>query len=111
MKASIAAAVVCAAALLMSANANAQSPAPPANLIAKDHSWDNGTRIDLDWSLSSDDAQLAGYLIRKKAAGETEFSRVDLAPAGMSQFTVADLDPKRSYFFEVAAVGKDNAES
>ena len=112
MRAWIASAVIAAVALCVSnLDAQPRAPAPPANLTAADHPWDNGTRIDLTWMLSSDDAALQGYVIRRKAADEKEFSRVDLVPPGTMRFTVTDLDPKRSYYFQLAAVAKDNSES
>ena len=113
MRAWIAVAAICTAALLSATAVEGQSPAPapPTNLTATDHRWDNGTRIDLAWTLSSDDAALQGYAIRKKAAGDAAFSRVALAPPGTRQFVVTDLDPRQSHLFEVAAVAKDNAES
>ena len=108
MKLGIAAVAICMAALL---TPTAQAQAPPTNLTAADHPWDNGTRIDLSWSLSRDDAALQGYVVRKRAAEEETFTRVDLVPPGTQTFTVSALDPKRSYFFEVAAVAQDNRES
>jgi hypothetical protein len=89
----------------------AQAPAPPSALTAVDHPWDNGTRIDLTWMLSPDDASLQGYVVREKAVDAQEFRRVDLVPKGTTRFTVADLDLNKSYLFEVAAVAPDNSES
>ena len=103
------AAIVCAAVLLPCA-VQAQ-PAPPSNLTAADHPWDNGTRLDLRWSLSTDDAALQGYIVRKKATEEAAFTRVELLPPGRNTLTVADLSHERSYLFEVTALAKDNSES
>jgi hypothetical protein len=86
-------------------------PAAPTELTAADRPWDNGTRIDLFWSLSTDDAALQGYIIRRKAAADTEFTRVDLVGPGTLQFTVTDLNPEGTYLFQVAAVAQDNTES
>jgi hypothetical protein len=98
---------------LLSGTLQAQQPQPaaPSNLSAVDHPWDNGTRADLTWSLSSDDASLLGYVIRKRAATDSMFTRVELVPRGSNSFTVTDLSPEKSYFFEVAAVGPGNVES
>jgi hypothetical protein len=89
----------------------AQAPAPPGNVAATDHPWDNGTRVDLQWQPSSDDAMLRGYMVRRKGQGEAAFAPVDLAPPGATKFTVNDLTPGQSYTFEVAAVSKDGSES
>src|SRR5690349_7339320 len=95
-----------ATAELLSAPVRAQSitPAAPSNLMAQDHRWDNGTRIDLSWALASNDTALQGYVIRRRAVADAAFTRVDMAPPGTSHFTVADLSPTQSYFFEVTAI-------
>jgi hypothetical protein len=91
--------------------AQAPAPAPPTNLAAEDHPWDNGTRIDLSWSRSANDAALQGYVVRRRASAEQVFTRLELVPPGTLTFTATDLDPAQSYFFEVAAVAQDNSES
>jgi hypothetical protein len=80
-------------------------------LIAADHPWDNGTQIDLEWTLSADDAALLGYLVRRRAVDEPDFTRVDLVAPGTGAFTVTELNPSVSYLFEVAAVSQANVES
>src|SRR5690349_12474261 len=99
------------AALVLATSSFAQSPAPPSDLIAIDHPWDNGTRIDLTWMPSPDDASLQGYIVREKAVDAQEFSRVDIVPKGTTRYTVANLDHTKTYLFQVAAVAPDNAES
>ncbi len=99
------------AALVFAIPSFAQAPAPPSNLKAADHPWDNGTRIDLTWTPSPDDASLQGYIVRVKAADDKEFHRVDMTPNGTSRFTVADLSPAKTYLFQVAGVARDNSES
>jgi hypothetical protein len=89
----------------------AQAPAPPSSLTAADHPWDDGSRIDLKWALSPDDASLEGYLVRERAMDVPDFTRVDLVPKGTIVFTVANLDPQKSYLFEVVAVSPGNRES
>lgn len=113
MKTSIAGVVVLCAATFFLPLARGQGapPAPPANLAASDHPWDNGTRIDLTWSLSPDDSTLLGYIVRQKAADDAEFTRVDMVKPAATAFTVADLDPGKAYLFEVVAVARDNTES
>ena len=102
-----------AAALLLPAAAHAQAapPAPPANLSAADHPWDNASRIDLSWSRSPDDATLQGYMVRKRTAGEATFALVDLVPRGTSAFTVQNLDRGSAYLFEVSAITPGGVES
>ena len=44
--------------------AQEEGPAPPMNVVAKDHPWDGGTRLDVSWTLSADDAvNVATYKI------------------------------------------------
>lgn len=96
---------------LFGSTAWAQAPAPPTNLVATDHPWDNGTHIDLEWALSPGDAGLQGYIIRMKTGNAAEFARVDLVPKGTMRFRVQDLRPENSYLFQVVAVAPDNSES
>lgn len=106
-----AATIILAAILAPTVYGQASRPAPPANLTAADHPWDNGTRIDLSWSLSNDDTSLSGYLIRKRAANEAEFTPVEIVPPGTTRYTVSDLNPQTSYLFQVIAAAQDNTES
>jgi len=48
-------AALAAVAVLLAATAAWARPAPPGNLTARDHPWDNGESIDLSWNLSPDD--------------------------------------------------------
>jgi hypothetical protein len=97
--------------LPVAAQEQSTAPAPPSNLIAVDHDWDNGTRIDLSWTLSPADSSLQGYVIRKKAAEDAAFTSVEIVPPGTNRFTVSDLTPGKPYLFQVAAVAKDLTES
>src|SRR5262245_38772447 len=87
------------------------APRPPANLTAVDHPLDDGTRIDLSWTLSPDDAEARGYVVRRRDPGDDAFNRVDAVPAGTRTFTVGNLRPGERYDFSVTAIGRDNAES
>jgi hypothetical protein len=103
------AAVVCA--LLVVAPAWGQAPAGPENLTATDYPWDNGTRIILTWDLSSDDATLLGYAVRRRSVAETDMTVVDIVPPATTEYAVNDLSPSESYLFEVSAISQNNAES
>jgi uncharacterized protein DUF6754/fibronectin type III domain protein len=98
-------------ALLSIASVARAQPASPFSLTAADHPWDNGTRIDLRWTLSSDDGSLREYVVRKKGPQDAAFTRVDAVPPGTSTFTVTDLTPEQPYSFSVIAVARDGAES
>jgi uncharacterized protein DUF6754/fibronectin type III domain protein len=106
-----AAAAAACAVLIFPALAAGQAPAPPSNLTASDHPWDNGTRIDLQWSPSPDDATLRGYMVRRRSTTETNFSVVDIVPSGTSAFTVSNLSRGAGHLFQVTAISANNAES
>lgn len=103
--------VALAAAVCLAASAYAQPPASPTDLTAADHGWDDGSRIDLEWTLSPDDAVIETYVVRRRSPGDAEFTLVELVPRGTNRYTVTALDSERSYLFEVAAVGAGNLES
>ena len=103
--------LACVTLLPLLARAQGVAPPPPTNLTAADHPWDNGTEIDLRWSISPDDRSLQGYVVRRKGADETEFVRVDLVPPGTDAYTVGSLSPNQLYVFQVTALSNDNAES
>ncbi len=98
-------------ALLATTIATAEAPAPPANVTAADHErWDNGTRLDVSWDLSPDDATgVAHYQVYLSTESDGAFERVGRAQAGQGMLTVRDLDHEQSYWFEVAAVGADGS--
>jgi hypothetical protein len=87
------------------------APAPPSDLSAVDHPWDNATRIDLTWSLSPDDATVTGYIVRRREAAEAEFATIDIVPQGTSAYTATNLSPEEQYLFSVAAQGAGATES
>ena len=112
MKFGIAVLVIWMAGFLpVAARGQTAAPAPPSSVIAVDHDWDDGTRIDLSWTLSPGDSALQGYLIRRKAAGDAAFSRVEMVAPGANHFTVSDLTLGKPYFFQVTAVSKELTES
>ncbi|NNM24749.1 MAG: fibronectin type III domain-containing protein [Phycisphaerales bacterium] len=93
--------------LLLFASASvAQTPAPPSNVVAVDHDWDNGKKVDLSWDLSPDDASIDGYQIMKSetdADGVTTFAFLDIVMPGTSTYTANELQHGESYHFQVFA--------
>ncbi len=88
------------------------TPAPASNLIARDHGWDDGTRIDLTWELSANDvAAVQVYLIYKSTQADGEYQQVDSVPAGESRYTVGDLNSDESYYFQIVAAAADGSMS
>lgn len=87
---------------VLAAPARAQeagSPAPPSNLTAVDHPWDDGASIDLAWSLSPDDARLEFYQVLKAVASiggkpvTPVFAHVEFVKAGTGAYRVGELAP------------------
>ncbi len=100
-------------AALLCAPLAARPPAPPANVTAVDHErWDNGTRLDVSWDLSPDDATgVSHYQVYSSTDPDGALERAGRATAGQGKLTVRSLDPEESYWFEVAAVGTDGTAS
>jgi hypothetical protein len=101
-------------AALLCSPALAQTPAPPSNVVAADHAkWDNGTRLDLSWTPSPDDANegVAGYMIYIANAADGEFEWLARPAPGQDAYMAGDLSPNESYLFEISAVGPGGSES
>ena len=86
-------------------------PQPPSSLQVSDHPWDNGSQIDLTWTLSADDAVLGGYIVRQRTGDGPAFVAVEIVPPGTTAFTVTNLSQEESYVFQVVALAQDNQES
>jgi len=76
----------------------AYPPAPPTNLVAVDHNWDNATKVDLSWDLSVDDTeQVRSYQVLKSVGRigdvtiDPVFKPVEFLDPGTTSFTVKDL--------------------
>ena len=96
-------------------------PGPPGGLEGVDHPGDNGTAIDLRWSLSIDDRaefkprRVKGYRLERRAlrsvAGgsegdsSTDETQVFELPYGVGQFVDRQCVPGRSYQYRLWAVG------
>ena len=100
-------------ATLLVATLAAARPAPPTNVTAADHArWDNGTRLDVSWDLSRDDAtEVDHYQVYLSTEADGPFERAGRALAGQAALTIRDVDHELSYWFEVVAVGTDGAAS
>ena len=90
-------------------------PAPPGNLQAKDHPWDDGTAIDLEWTPSSDHANLKSYQILKGVsrvggvAIEPQFTLIEPLPVtkdSKTKYTATDLRPEVSKWDLEKSYGK-----
>ncbi len=105
--------------LLLTTVATAQTPyppAPPTNLVAVDHDWDNARKIDLSWDLSVDDAeQVRSYQVLMGVGRigeltiEPEFKPVEFVDPGTTSFTVKDLVAEKRRWEVVQAYGENPA--
>jgi hypothetical protein len=90
---------VLAASLGAAPPAVAQAPAPPTNLTAQDHRRaDNGTRLDLKWEVSPDDATtVRSYQVMRSIAriGDVQvpldWQHLDFLPPGTTEYTAGEL--------------------
>ena len=60
-------------------------PAPPGELVAEDHPWDKGEKIDLSWTPSPDDAEgVTAYKVyRSLTAKPPSEARMEQAAGGL----------------------------
>ncbi|MHC4106988.1 MAG: DUF6754 domain-containing protein, partial [Planctomycetota bacterium] len=111
--------------------AQAAPPAPPSNVHARDHPLDGGTNIDVIWNLSPDDRLLTEEEVEAGVPKPVEYYKVLRSmevngkyvvvgqavpekwdyPGGVLIFRVEECERDEEYYFQVAAVGPDGAES
>ena len=81
--------------------------APVQSLIASDHKYDNGKKVELSWVPSIDDELLGkkvtGYRVYEVVPGKKPILVVELPP-GANSFTVDKLERGQAYSFFVSAV-------
>lgn len=84
-------------------------PAPVTSLLAADHKYDNGERIDLTWVPSIDDQILRGkiglYQIFRSDNGG-EYEKIGYAVPGDSQFSDENTIVGHSYVYYVMAFAR-----
>src|SRR5687767_7326580 len=89
-----------------------QTPAPPPNVIAADHPWDDGSALDLSWTLSPDDAALESYQVMRTIASidgqpvESEYAHVEFVDPGTTSYTVGDLRASMDFYDVKDAFGE-----
>src|ERR1700722_1541456 len=107
------------------AYAAAIPPRPPESITATDHPWDDGTKIDVEFSLSPDDgshehpAKVARYVVERSGEPNGRFEPVGspLVPdtaAFRKRSLTATIDkcrPGEPYYFRVYAIAPDGTRS
>ena len=91
--------------------------APPSNLTATDHPNDDGTAIDLKWTLSPDDTSdrkprvVRGYKIFRTLANGDEREELIQVAYNVADHTDRTCRPGVDYRYEVVAVGGGEGQS
>jgi len=87
-------------------------PSPPDNLVAENIPWDNGQAADLSWEIPADGEQYR-YRIEKRDldAEQPEWTFVDLADAGTTEYRVKELQHTNEYLFRVQSMDEQGTLS
>ena len=102
-----------------------QPPRPPASVKAADHPWDDGTKIDVTFALSPDDAaplkspKVSRYVVERSGEPHGRFEAVgspviaDAAAyrSGTLTTTIEKCRLGEPYYFRVQAVAPDGTRS
>lgn len=100
------------AALLLTGPTVLAAPPPPGNVAAVDYPWDDGTKINLSWDLSPEDATaVLFYRIYQSTGADGAFTMIDSVKAGTDAYTVKELEEGTSYAFRLTSLGRDGGES
>ncbi len=88
------------------------SLAPPINLCARDNPNDDGGKINLTWTLSSDDEELDGYRIYRKTETDTGFIELAFRGKGVNSYLDEEAQDGILYYYKITAIkGDEVAES
>ena len=101
-----------------------EPPKPPSEIEAIDHGWDDGTKIDVTFKLSTDDTADADpkkvllYVIQRAGEHDGQYEDVARVSAekrdyknGTLKTTIDKCELGESYFFRVRAIGLGGVES
>lgn len=100
-------------------------PRPPESITANDHPWDDGTKIDVTFSLSPDDGshehppKVARYVVERSGEPNGRFEPVGSplvpdTPAYRKRLLTTTIDkcrPGEPYYFRVYSVAPDGTRS
>src|SRR5579884_100063 len=87
---------------------NASSPPPPPmNLWSPRHGKES---ILLSWS-SSNDPNLLGYYLFRRASTQTTYTQINSVPLTSLSFLDGNLSPGETYFYKATAVNTDGCSS
>jgi hypothetical protein len=88
------------------------APEPLSGLTAKDHSWDDGTKVDLAWDAPAvDPSRVRRYNLYAGESADGPFSLAGEAERGATTALVEKLKRDTPYFFRVTLVDVDGVES
>ena len=85
---------------------------PPTDVIARDHPNDDGGKVNVTWTLSTDNEQLDGYQIYRKVEKDTAFTELAFRGKEVNSYLDEETQDRISYYYKIAAVkGDEVAES
>jgi hypothetical protein len=88
------------------------SPEPPSGLTGKDHSWDDGTKVDLAWEAPSiDPNRIRKYKIYSSESADGPFEPAGEAEGDVTETVVEKLERNKPHFFQVTVVDVNGIES
>jgi hypothetical protein len=88
------------------------SPEPPSGLTGKDHSWDDGTKVDLAWEAPSiDPNRIRKYKIYSSESADGPFEPAGEAEGDVTETVVEKLERNKPHFFQVTVVDVTGIES
>lgn len=77
---------------------------PPTDVIARDNPNDDGGKINVTWTLSTDDQQLDGYEIYRKAATDTAFTERAFRGKSVTSYLDEETKDGTRYYYKISAV-------
>lgn len=77
---------------------------PPAVVCAVDNPNDEGNRLLITWTLSPDDARLAGYQVEREREDSAGFRKVTFVGPGVSSITDEEVVDEYRYRYRVKAI-------
>jgi hypothetical protein len=84
----------------------ADIPAPPMNIQAKDHEYDQGEIVDITWELSPDDTvggMIDGYEIYRAEGISEEYTLIESVPVGMIYLRDDNVESGHSYRYKIVS--------
>ncbi len=90
----------------------ADSIPPPENILASDHPWDHGDKIDLNWHIPADRIQSVKEIhVLSSESGKNDFQLYAVISPQNNSVTIDKLKNGTEYIFQLVSVGYDGERS